>query len=293
MIYFNATSAAESGNYEWLDDLHTTLSDSVTESARWFDSFFVENDAVQSTAWGEARLRMGWEPRSRELNQFESRLRIRVKLPNLKDKVDLVFSDYDESEPQAPVKSARNARFDDEEQFNLALRWRANPNSGWSHRIGTGRRLQFYYRLRYRTHFEFSKQSNLRTEASLEYYNRDRLGATMLASLDHQFTPHSIFRFNNKFYFRDKSKDWLWQHSIQHLHQFRDKSAIISGIYWEGSSRPNYQLQEYLISARWRQNILRKWLFYEVEPFILWRRDENFSASYGVALRLEGYFGKG
>jgi len=47
-----------------------------------------------------------------------------------------------------------------------------------------------------------------------------------------------------------------------------------------------------LISLRWRKNALRKWFFYEVEPFILWRRDERFSASYGIALRVEGFFGK-
>jgi len=26
---------------------------------------------------------------------------------------------------------------------------------------------------------------------------------------------------------------------------------------------------------------------------VLWRRDESFSASYGLALRLEGFFGHG
>jgi hypothetical protein len=52
-------------------------------------------------------------------------------------------------------------------------------------------------------------------------------------------------------------------------------------------------LEEYLVSFRWRKNTLRQWLFYELEPFVLWRRDESFSASYGLALRLEGFFGHG
>jgi hypothetical protein len=63
-------------------------------------------------------------------------------------------------------------------------------------------------------------------------------------------------------------------------------------VYIEGLSRPNYRLDEYLASLRWRKHTLREWLFFEVEPFILWRRDERFSASYGIAMRVEGVFGQ-
>jgi hypothetical protein len=99
-------------------------------------------------------------------------------------------------------------------------------------------------------------------------------------------------RFNNRFYFRDKTDDWLWQHSWQTLHQVDDRTALVYGLYIEGLSQPNYRLEEYLVSVKWRKNALREWLYFDVEPFVLWRRDESFSASYGVALRVEGFFGE-
>ena len=38
--------------------------------------------------------------------------------------------------------------------------------------------------------------------------------------------------------------------------------------------------------------MLRDWLYFEVEPFVLWLREEDFKTSYGVALRVEAYYGR-
>lgn len=281
--------------YPWLDNMHSEIADSVQATAQWFDDFFALNNACleQQKASGEARIRLSWEPRSRDLSQHALRFRVRVKLPNLKNQADLVFSDYDESSPVEPIEAARNNLFDpDQDRFNLALRWRSKSKGGLSHRIGTGRRFQIYARSRYQKDFSLSETNTLKSEFSIAYYNRDKFNATVKVSVNHQFNDTSIFRFSNNYYYRERSKDWLWQHGFQHLSQFKDNAALISGFYLEGSNQPNYQLNEYLLSMRWRQNTLRHWLFYEIEPFVLWRRDEHFSASYGIALRLEGYFDK-
>jgi hypothetical protein len=70
-----------------------------------------------------------------------------------------------------------------------------------------------------------------------------------------------------------------------------EKNALVYGLYIEGNSQPNYRPEEYLLSTRWRKNALREWLFFEIEPFLIWRREEQFNTSIGIALRVEGYFG--
>lgn len=279
-------------DYPWLDIMHQSIADSVTNSALWFDDFFVLDEfSHDDKARGEARIRLGWEPRSRELSEFETRLRLRVKLPNLKNRVDIVFSDYDDERADSALQASGNDVFTEQNRFSLALRWRAKPDSGLSHRVGIGRRLQPFVKSRYRSLLSLTDKSDLRWETSVYYYNRDGFGADIAGQVNYNLNPKSLLRFNNHFYFRDRSNDWLWQHSVQHLRQLDDKTAVISGFYIEGLSQPNYRLEEYLVSFRWRKNTLRKWLFYELEPFVLWQRNEKFSASYGLALRLEGFFG--
>ena len=279
--------------YPWLDDMHRSIAESVQSSAQWVDDYFADNDwAENEQAQGEARLRLGWEPRSRELNEFEARLRVRVKLPAFQNRVDLIFSDYDDEVPDDKVRAGRQADVNRNDKFSLALRFRPDPESGFSHRIGIGRRAQLFARSRYRTIYHVGDKTDMRWEASVSYYNRDRFGAHTELTFDHRFDQDSLFRFDNRFYFRDETDDWLWQHGWQQFQWLDNKNALVAGFYIEGLSRPDYRLEEYLVSLRWRRNAVREWLFFEVEPFVLWRRDEQFSASYGVALRVEGYFGK-
>lgn len=289
---YSLTSQAQEADSVWLDDMHKSISDSVNDSAQWFDDFFANlNSSEDQKALGEVRLRLGWEPRSRELDEFEARLKLRVKLPNLKDKVDLIFSDYDDI-PDDKVRAGRESDLGRRDDFTLALRFKPKPDSGLSHRIGTGRRFQYFVRSRYRNNFDISEKFEIRYDASIYYYNRDKFGSDFGLIFDYDIGRQSLLRFNNRFYFRDKTDDWLWQHSWQAFHQLNDRSALIYGYYIEGLSRPDYRLEESLLSIKLRRQAHKEWLFYDIEPFILWRRDESFSASFGIALRLEGYFGQ-
>ncbi len=279
--------------YPWLDSMHNSVVKSVSSSALWFDDFFaLDESAGTKSARGEARIRLGWEPRSRDLLEFETRFKVKVKLPNLKNRVDLVFSDYDDEQADNPLNVLQNNRDEDNNRFNLALRWRSHSDSGFSHRLGVGRGLQVFAKSRYRNQLTFSDAFNLRWEAAGYLYSRDGLGAEISGQFSYQHSDTEISRFNHHFYYRDRTNDWFWQQNIQYLSQLDIANAYIVGVYFEGKSQPTYQLDEYLVSVRWRKNALRDWLFFELEPFVLWRRDENFSASYGLAFRVEGYFGQ-
>ncbi|WP_226992256.1 hypothetical protein [Aliiglaciecola lipolytica] len=289
---FAVTAHGQEEQEVWIDSMHKTVSESVLDTAQWFDNFFANKNVQEDQkALGEVRLRLGWIPRSRELEEIEARLKVRVKLPNLKNRVDLILTDSDDDQ-EDKIRSSRRSQFNRDDSFNVALRYKARPDSGLSHRIGFGRRFQYYARSRYRDGFTLTDSLEMRYDASIYYYNRDKFGATLSFTFDYDFSQELLLRYHNRFDYRDRSKDWIWQHSWQGLHQFDDTSAVIYGFYIEGISQPNYRLEEYLVSAKLRKQTKRNWLFYEIEPFVLWRRDEHFSASYGIALRLEGYFGE-
>ncbi|MBN7823734.1 hypothetical protein J0A66_00720 [Bowmanella dokdonensis] len=278
-----------------MDDLQVNLSDSINATARWFDQFFADESLdLDEEARAEARIRLGWEPRSRELNEFESRFRVRVSLPNMKHQTDLIFSDYDDREDSSSVKAARNEAIDNRNRFSVALRWRLKQSDDLdvSHRVGIGRKLQPYVKSEVRKTFSLTEINNIHVEASVYYYTQDRFGSHLMAQYEHQTSPDGLFRFDNHFYFRDEENDWIWQHGFHQYLQWNEKTAVIYGLFVEGNSRPNYRDEEYLVSIRWRRNALREWLFFEVEPFVLWSREEEFKPSYGVGLRVEGYFGQ-
>lgn len=289
-----ALAAEEQSDVPWFDILHDDISNSVNLSAIWLDDFFGNPDyQPDQLAQGGARIQLAYEPRSRDLIEFESRIRIRVKLPKLENRVDLVFSDFDEDLERAPVKAAQNELLQSQNRFNLALRWthRKDEDAFWSNRVGIGRKAQPFARTQYTKRGTFTDTQRYRWQASAYYYQREGFGTHFGLQLEQDINQESVMRLDNNFFFRDETDDWLWQHNLYNMTQLSDSSALITGFYVDGLSQPNYQIREYLLSVRWRKNALREWLFFELEPFILWQRDEDFDASYGLAMRIEGYFG--
>jgi hypothetical protein len=69
----------------------------------------------------------------------------------------------------------------------------------------------------------------------------------------------------------------------------------VLGIQVEGERNGDrgFIIDNYTLSYRYRFNALREWLFFEVEPFIEFPEEENYTTTPGVALRIEGFFHKG
>lgn len=289
-----STDSIDSLDKRWWDILHLNVTGSVNETALWLDDFFAdESFVVDEEPRGGARILFGLEPRTRDVEEFETRVKVKFKLPNLKNQVDVVFSDFDEELERAPVKAAQNDILANQNRFNLALKWTKHQteNSVWSNRIGVGRKAQPFGRSRYAARGDFSESQRYRWETSVYYYSSDGFGSHIGLQLEQDISEESVLRLDNNLFYRDDSRDWLWQHNLYLMQQLDASSAFIAGFYIEGLNEPNYRTEEYLISARWRKNAVREWLYFEVEPFVLWRRDEHFSASYGLAVRVEGFFG--
>lgn len=277
----------------WLDRWQDNLTDSLDYTARQLDSFFaLEGSDEYKNARAEGRISVGWEPRSRDLAETDVRFRIRVKLPALQNRVDLLLSDNEDYDQEDTIKAAREPAFRRGDRTTLALRFKQEPDSHLSYRIGAGRRDQLYAKTRFEDMVAFNSSLAMRYDAELYYYTRDRLGAELGTSFQYITPKDNVMRFNNRFYFRDETNDWLWRHELQYLQPLDQQSAAIYSFFTEGLSQPNYRIEEVYTSIRWRTNPHREWLFYEVEPFVVWLRDEDFKPSYGLALRVEVYYGK-
>ena len=52
---------------DWMESLHDRVSDTVFRSAFWFDGFFTDEDDARERPDVKARIRLGWEPKARDL----------------------------------------------------------------------------------------------------------------------------------------------------------------------------------------------------------------------------------
>ena len=89
----------------WSQEIHDTIANSVYQSATWFDSFFTDIDSQQIEPKATAKIRFGWIPKARDWAEFDSRFRLKVKLPHFKDRMSLILSDEDDmADNQLPLE---------------------------------------------------------------------------------------------------------------------------------------------------------------------------------------------
>ena len=277
----------------WLDNWHSNFSESMDYTAQRLDEFFALADSDEhKNARAEGRVRFGWEPRTRDLAAQDFRFRVRVKLPALKDRVDLMLSDDESYDRQDSIRAARDAVNENRDSTTLSLRYQEEQDSPISHRIGAGRRGQLFAKSQYESDYHFTDVLKMDYDAELYYYTRDELGAELGLDFTYLLADEKYLRFNNRYYYRDRFEDWFWRHEVQYLRPLTQESAILYTFVTKGLTKPNHHLNEVYTSARWRTNYLRSWLYFELEPFVLWLRQEDFKPSYGVAMRFEFYYGQ-
>lgn len=273
-----------------LDEQYCYLNYGVDYAANTINGWFSDSEISSSMATTKGRLRFGWEPRSGDLSELDFRFRIRVKLPALEERVELLLSDEEDDIEQQAVKAARSDELSNRSQTVVALQFKNEETDKVSYRIGFGRGGQLYTRARYSDKIVYSRQASLRYFAEANYYTSDQLGFEANAEYGYVFDARNAFELSNRFRFRDNSNDWLWRHQMQYLHVSKNDTSYLLTAAIEGLSQPTYRKRQMLLSMRYKRKILRDWLYIEVEPFILWLREENFRASAGVAVRAEVHF---
>ncbi len=281
---------------DWSNTLHDSIANSVYQSALWFDSFFTENDAEQQTPKTSAKIRLGWLPKRRDLTETEVKFRLKVSLPNLKNKTDLIFSDdSDDNLGDLPLESSDIRTSTDQESFSAAIRYiqKREVNHFIDYRLGISS-ADVFIRARHKRRFFWWKKHGFKLEPSLYYFVQDGFGAKLLLEYDYQIDQSNQYRINYTVRASESFQGEKWKQGSYHLKQLSDNRAAALGLVVEGryhSDQGSY-IDKYTFSYRYRFNALRSWLFFEVEPFVEWAKKEDFTASPGIALRIEGYFQK-
>lgn len=281
---------------QWMDDFHETISNSVYQSAAWFDDFFNAAGNIAQSPKVNAKIRLEWRPKSRDLSDFKARFRIKVKLPHFKNKIDLILADDDDSyQNQLPLE-AINIRPNEEEHFSAALRYlhKTDKNKFTDSRIGiSGGDL--FIRARHRRNIQWDNTHAFKIEPSIFYFLKEGLGSKLLLEYDHQYNENTQYRMNYTFRGSESFSGMRWKSGFYRLKHLDDTTAAVTSLQIEGEVNGDYGsiINNYTLSYRYRFNAFKKWLYFEVEPFLEWPEVDNYSTTPGIALRVEGYFYKG
>lgn len=280
----------------WVNSIHTSVSESVYQSAKWFDEFFMEDGSDISNPKAQARILIGWRPHSRDFSELETKFRLKVRLPNLKNKVDLILSDDDEYEQSTlPLESSRSTSKNTDDHFTAAIRIinKDVKNSQLESRIGISGG-DIFSRIKYVKKFTWFERHAFIFNPSVYYYLNEGLGGNMLLEYNYQLKAAEQLRVDYSMRGSESFSGMRWRNGFYKLSQINENTASILGLQIEGEQRAKtgFTIEKYTLSYRYRFNAVKEWIFFEVEPFLEWSLDENYTTTPGIALRIEGYFQK-
>ncbi|MBF0803549.1 MULTISPECIES: hypothetical protein [unclassified Neisseria] len=299
------TSAAAPDNDTWADRRHKAVKNRLKSWAHNIDDWFGEPDPDNPA---DANLRVMIDTKWNKYDHFsvKPRIRGRVKLPVLQQRINVVFGDDSlDNEPRNNIQiyeentSPENKTFDKthsrESNSSLALRWSGiGKRSGIDTDADIGIRSgnDLYLRLKGSKDWQLGGDFSTRFEP-IYRYGIDSKHYVRTNWEVRRFPEGNTFTANQFHlqYTRNNDEEWTWGNSLYRQHNLPGHKRLNYGIYTSGNIKARKaKLNSYGPFAGWRQPIWREWLFVQTEINYLNNREENRPHHIGTLLRAEALF---
>lgn len=276
---------------------------SVCGSARWFDGLFGTRryDQDSDATFGRLGLYEFWDDR----DGLDTRLRLRARLalPTLENRLQLLFGRVDDREiiedsrAQGATLPSSFARVEDEAWLlGLGYSKQSRLENGFD--FGAGIRIRTpvdpYVKGTYRHNFIFSDATTLRARQTVFWRDSRGLGETTEIDLDHLLSPRLLLRWDNTGTVANDVGRLEWSTAMILFQSLGERRAISYTSFVAGILNDDVPVRDYGVELRYRQQVFRKWLFLDLRSGLTWPKsepEEDRDINPGVGIGFEMYFG--
>ena len=289
-----ANEGAEEGEMmAWLDEVHDQGSVRVRRVSDWIDDFFDDERATEELNRSRVRLRLTAGVEEGDGVDFEPRANIRIHLPKLSNRLNLLFyaseDDNPEDDSTRPDPEVRGDNNKKDSAVALQYFLQESDKSNVSVTLG-GSYDYLYTGVRGRYLKDFGPWTS-RLVSQLRWYTDNDW--RLLNSLDFE-RP-----LGERWFFRATGQlDWIEEDGelpgglLFRLYQALDVDKVLS-YEWHNSFDDvgNEDLSEIKLQLRYRQRYLRDWLFFELSPYVQFEEEEDWNTVLGFFGKVEIIFG--
>jgi len=261
--------------------------------AVWFDSFFGDDRIFDEGAPGTyVRWRNEFTLDEEEHFIFNTRLSFSAELPALTKKLRLTFQSEEDDDIRDLVPNAAN---DNANTLGLQLELSKNVRSKFNVSVTLSPRIRFRYR------YTYPIEGDIVLRATQEVQNKKGVNSA-LSRFDFEkllFSSH-LLRLTTELRVSEEFDGFDWLQTATLFQRLSNKSSLSYESSVNGITEPLMQATNYRIGVRYRRNIHRKWLFFEVAPEMTWpitydgNREEVLTdrrSKWLLFFRLEVHFG--
>jgi len=282
-----------------IDILHSWTDRSILTSATWLDSFFGNQRYLAESNQSYIRVRYNVFLEHESPMLIRPDLQIRIVLPQLKEKTHLEFAGTPKETTSLNVTQAPAAT----DQFTNP--GDKNVTAGVSQFIHDTNRVSFVVRAGLQWHQGgpvVILGPRLRVQFPLDHWtfrfieedilrNDSGWSAKHTFDLERPLSKTLFFRATNDWIQTDHVDGFIYDYAFNIAHPLSPKKALEYEWVNIFQTQPVNALTEVDLRIRYRQQIWRRWLFFEVTPQYRFPRDRGFEPTPGILFRLEAMFG--
>jgi hypothetical protein len=196
-------------------------------------------------------------------------------------------------EPTQNLTTPLTNRVETPQSYGLALRYEKAKEELKEWHLSTDAGLKFqgininpYVRARGSYSIPLDKW-RLKAAQSVYWFNSIGVGETTQIDLEHLISEPVLFRATtNATWLRDTQNFDLRQ-DLSVYHTLNDRTALFYQASVVGVSNPQVEVTEYIAQILYRYRLHRQWVFFELNPQLIFPKVNNFNASFALTMRLE------
>ena len=297
---------------DWVgdDETNTTtveanVSDTILEDkVRTVDSFFQNNKYLDETDDAYIRVRVDSFFQSKASNDLNFRVRVQLPLSESKKRLK-VFVDA------LTLDNAQNILKDDKEENSLApdigINYFAPERYGIESKYSLGfSGLNPFVKARYNIPFTFNEWL-IDPIQLFKYSTDDEFEEETNIYFDKQVEESSLFRIQLHRKTQTKIDGMDYGLSFQYYWSPKKDTGLRLSQSFLGNTKHPYILDKdiepqqtktyggisnYITSFSWRENIWRKWFYYQVQPSVNFDKQYDYEPNYSIRLFVDFYFGQ-
>ena len=282
-------------NYEqqWYDVTQMYINTQFCEPALWFDNFFASDRIFDEGVAGTyVRWRNEFSYDEEDYFDYKMRLNISVVLPGLKEKVRLTY-EGDEDEDLNDVTPGNET--DTSESLGLQFDLKERTRSKFNLNISLSPML----RLRYRYTYPVNRKVILRLTQEVQRKVSTNSARTLF-QYEHPFRESLLFRSSTEGRVSEEYEGLDWLQAFVLYQRLNKRTSLSYEASANGITQPWNLTTDYRLGVRFRKNIHREWLFYEIAPEYSWPvtlDDERTMivqdrrSKWKIVIRFEVHFG--
>ena len=294
----------DDGICDTFGDGNVTCDINTQQTSASLDAFFQTDKYLSETQNTYVRFRIGEYLQSKESNDFKVRLSVQLPLSRTKKNFQIFMEDVEAKDVDNAVNNSLNK---ENTSANFGINYSAPDIDKFQSKYYLGfSGIYPYLGARYNL-FMNTEEWDVDILQKFQYASNNVFEEETNVYFDNYYDEKSFFRIQLHRrtiteksgmdyglilqYFNNPSRNKGLQSTIAFLGNTKYYPEDIEE--YNSSNRDSYAgINNYYASLSWRENIWRKWFYYEVRPAVNFHKKHDYKANYSVLIMFDFYFGR-